>query len=439
VVLAAGLTDGTPVRERVAKAVEDVLVKQASNGSFGLWGPDYEGNDLWLNAYVTDFLTRAKEKGYDVPPVAFDLAVTNLKNRLAYAPDFTSGGEDVAYALYVLARNGRASIGDLRYYGQSKLDAFSSPLARAQVGAALALYGDQATADTVFGSALALLGAPRDRSSFRSDYGSDLRDGAAILTLASETKSQSVDLDLLSKTVRDLNGRTPFYRSTQEQAWMLLAAHALLTDGRKPLLDVAGRQVEGVFTGRFDTEDLASGPIRIRNLSDYPNDARVTLSGVPVTPEPASGNGYAIERRAYDMEGNELDLSTPMPLGQRLVMVLTVVPDSTVPSFARLMIDDPLPAGLVIDNPNLLTGADVANLSFLTLQEKTPFSEFRADRFLTAVDAKSDGSAFSVGYMARAVAPGSFAWPAAIVEDMYRPYQRGRTGSGRLLVEGDLQ
>ncbi len=110
VVLAAGLTGEKPVKERVQKAVGDVLVNQGSNGSFGLWSPGSE--DLWLDAYVTDFLTRAKEKGYDVPAVAFDLAVTNLKNRVAYSTDFTTGGEDVAYALYVLARNGRASIGD---------------------------------------------------------------------------------------------------------------------------------------------------------------------------------------------------------------------------------------------------------------------------------------------------------------------------------------
>ncbi len=88
VVLAAGLTGQKPVRERVQTAIGDVLVNQGSNGSFGLWSPGSE--DLWLDAYVTDFLTRAKEKGYDVPAVAFDLAVTNLKNRVAYSTDFTT-------------------------------------------------------------------------------------------------------------------------------------------------------------------------------------------------------------------------------------------------------------------------------------------------------------------------------------------------------------
>jgi uncharacterized protein YfaS (alpha-2-macroglobulin family) len=439
VVLAAGLSGEEPVRERVQKAIADVLVKQASNGSFGLWGPSYDNADLWLNAYVTDFLTRAKEKGYDVPAVAFDLAVTNLKNQLAYAPDFSSGGEAIAYGLYVLARNGRASIGDLRYYGQSKLDAFSTPLAKAQVGAALALYGDRANADAVFRSALGMLDTRPDTGGWRADYGSDLRDGAAMLTLVSESKSDSVDLDLLARTVRELGGRNSSYRSTQEQAWMLLAAHALLTDGRKPLLEVSGKPFEGVFTARYDRADLAGSPVVIRNVAGYDVDARVTLAGVPVTPEPAGGNGYFIQRRAYDLEGNEIDFARPIPLGQRLVMVLTVDTDDKAWFDARLMIDDPLPAGLVIDNPNLLTGADVANLTWLTLEEKSASSEFRADRFLTAIDRSASQPAFSVGYMARAVAPGSYAWPAAVVEDMYRPFMRGRTASTRLDVVGPLQ
>ena len=57
------------------------------------------------------------------------------------------GGRNLAYALYVLARNGSAPIGDLRYYADTKLDAFATPIAKAQLAAALALLGDRARAD----------------------------------------------------------------------------------------------------------------------------------------------------------------------------------------------------------------------------------------------------------------------------------------------------
>ena len=59
-------------------------------------------------------------------------------------------GSEIAYALYVLARNKKASIGDLRYYADTQLEAFSSPMAVAQLAASLALYGDTQRSEATF-------------------------------------------------------------------------------------------------------------------------------------------------------------------------------------------------------------------------------------------------------------------------------------------------
>ena len=61
-------------------------------------------------------------------------------------PTHRHQGSEIAYALYVLARNKRAAISDLRYYVDTQLDQFASPLAQAQLGAALAFYGENARA-----------------------------------------------------------------------------------------------------------------------------------------------------------------------------------------------------------------------------------------------------------------------------------------------------
>ena len=96
------------------------------------------------------------------------------------------------------------------------------------------------------------------------------------------------------------------------------------------------------------------------------------------------------------------------------------------------MIDDPLPAGIEIDNPSLLRSGDVGALDWLDLTE-AEHSEFRSDRFLSAVDLRFDGPV-TLAYVARAVSPGSFHRPAAAVEDMYRPNYRARTETGRVSV-----
>jgi uncharacterized protein YfaS (alpha-2-macroglobulin family) len=74
------------IPQRIDKAIARLLASQTATGGFGLWGPGYSGGssdaDLWLDAYVTDFLTRAREQGYQVQDTAFDNALTNLRNRV---------------------------------------------------------------------------------------------------------------------------------------------------------------------------------------------------------------------------------------------------------------------------------------------------------------------------------------------------------------------
>ena len=134
---------------RLDEAIRGVLANQNGAGGFGLWNAEASG-DGWLDAYVTDFLSRARAQGHAVPDRAFQSALGNLANLVNAYGDFEKGGEDLAYALMVLAREGRAAIGDLRYYADTRADAFATPLAQAQLGAALALAGDQPRADAMF-------------------------------------------------------------------------------------------------------------------------------------------------------------------------------------------------------------------------------------------------------------------------------------------------
>ena len=143
--LAAGahLAMDTAVDQRIKDAIDRLLARQGSNGSFGLWSAG--GDDAWLDAYVTDFLTRAREKGFAVPDVLFKNALDRIRNSVVNANEpEKDGGRDLAYGLYVLARNGAAPIGDLRYLADTKLTNLATPIAKSQLAAALALVGDKA-------------------------------------------------------------------------------------------------------------------------------------------------------------------------------------------------------------------------------------------------------------------------------------------------------
>jgi alpha-2-macroglobulin len=146
--------------------------------------------------------------------------------------------------------------------------------------------------------------------------------------------------------------------------------------------------------------------------------------------EPAGGNGYAITRSYYTLAGEPASLEG-LRSGDRLVAVLEVTPFGK--GEARLMVNDPLPAGLEIDNPNLISGGSVAALDFLDLASEVTHSEFRQNRFLTAID-RSDNTPFRLAYIVRAVSPGTFHHPAASVEDMYRPDFTAHTDAGTVTI-----
>ncbi|WP_375458091.1 alpha-2-macroglobulin [uncultured Enterovirga sp.] len=418
------------VDERIRTAIQRVLSRQDSNGAFGLWSVG--GNDdIWLDAFVVDFLTRARELKFEVPQIAFNLALERLRNFVANTTEVEGRTDDLAYAAYALARNGRPVAGDLRYLADTKLASFKTPLSRAQLAAALGLIGDRNRAQTVFASAVALLRSTRDGASGRSDYGTRLRDGAGLIALASETGAGRDTLAPVTRVVEEERG-TRGATSTQENAWMVLAAEALQRDSGAVQVTVDGNAVPGALYRTFRAATLERAPVRIGNAGTATAELVVSVAGSPIGPEPAASRGYNVERSYYRLDGTKVD-TAQLKQGDRLVAVLKVTEPQTL--YARVLLVDRLPAGLEIDNPKLVDSDSVAALDWLKTEVGPVNVEYRDDRFVAAFDRNpQQPPTFQVAYTVRAVAPGRYVHPAATVEDMYRPDRFGRTAFGSLEV-----
>jgi alpha-2-macroglobulin len=418
----------TAVDQRIRESIDRLLARQGANGSFGLWSAG--GDDVWLDAYVTDFLTRARERGFAVPDLGFKLALDRLRNFVANADDpAKDGGRNLAYALYVLARNGAAPIGDLRYFADAKLDAIATPIAKAQIAAALGMLGDHARAEHVYAAALASI-APRPVLDYgRSDYGSALRDAAALVTLASEGGAPRATVIGATARVEAARNLTP--SSTQENAWMVLAARALARDAQTISLEVGGEKTQGALNRNLHPSDLQQ-PLRVTNAGDGAVQAVVTVSGAPIVPEPAVEKGFKIERKYYTLAGTPAD-PTKAKQNDRFAVVLKIT--EPLPQFGRIIVADYLPAGFEIDNPRLVSSGDTGTLAWIEDAQEPVNAEFRDDRFSAAFQRKSgDPSVFTVAYVVRAVSHGRYVQPQAYVEDMYRPDRFGRTGTGTIEV-----
>lgn len=421
------------IDERIKEAITRVLARQNSEGAFGLWSSS-SAADTWLHAYVTDFLTRAREKGFSVPEAQFKLALNKLRNAVQLGSN--RGGdqntEAIAYALYVLARNGVAPVGDLRYLADAKLEDLVTPLSRGQLAAALSLHGDKLRAEKVFNAALEVL--PRDELApvaGRDDYGSPLRDAAGIVALATEAGVENTVRVALTR-LQLARAVTP-HTSTQENAWMVLAARAFAREAQRVSLSIDGTEHKGNYFRTIRAADLQGKTVRIANNGDRPVQVVIGIRGAPVDAEPAAEKGFKISRSYRMLDGTPIADVTKVTQNERMVVVLRAVPTELVAG--RLLLVDFLPAGFEIDNPRLVAGGETGNLKWLGQMSETAHSEFRDDRFVAAFDRRDgDKNPITVAYIVRAVSPGKYAHPPAMIEDMYRPDRFARTEAGTLEV-----
>jgi uncharacterized protein YfaS (alpha-2-macroglobulin family) len=437
------------IRRRVQEAATVLLDRQGPDGSFGLWSAGDGYASPWLGAYATDFLQRAQRAGYAVPRQPMQQAYNALK-RVARLNDFGSvnyefevyrwpGSNDTsellrsraaAYALYVLAKAGEADIGQLRYYHDNRLRNEPSPLARAQIGAALAHMGDRTRARNAFRLAEQALGY-RNTGDW---YQTPLRDLAGVLALAAEAGETELVDRLRRRLERDAPDADQL--NTQEQVQLLLAANSLL-ERAGPVNVTLNGQPLAERRIMADAQRLAAGLV-FRNAARGPVWRTLSLSGAPREAPPSMQAGYTISKTVYRLDGSLADLGS-IRQGDRVVVVLSGQPEGAR-NYPTVLVDL-LPAGLEIEtllSPSDGAGAtsydgSVRNGPFAWIGEitYTHVQEQRDDRFVASANLRGQ---YRYAYIARAVTPGRYTMPAAQVEDMYRPGVMARTSTGTIQI-----
>jgi uncharacterized protein YfaS (alpha-2-macroglobulin family) len=431
-------------RDVLSLDISRIVNMQRADGGFALWDSN-GGVQPWLSAYAMDFLLRARDKGVSVPGFALERGLAYL-NRLVGDGDFRDAElPAAAYAHYVLARAGAIDLGRVRYFNDVYLSRIPTGLGRMQTAAALALLGDRERALSVPLAGLdsldnAIRPVSLDMSSAPDswDYGSELRDRAAVLTLGVESGLLDGNMLGLADTVANLQASTR-HPSTQERGWLLMAAQALA-------------QVQGTVQASVDGRDVEEGkatvslPVAFEQLQqglDLTNDGArplrvvAAVDGLPMAPPPAESAGLAIKATLHTLDGKPL-ASGKVTQNDLLVMVIQgEARDPKALDAGRgnaLLVVDLLPAGLEIENPHL-GGADAEALEWLPELSRTDHVEARDDRFVAAVTVNPSEPRFIVAYVVRAVSPGQYLTPGVAVEDMYRPELRANAAAGSLVVE----
>ncbi|WP_428658500.1 alpha-2-macroglobulin family protein [Reyranella sp.] len=432
--LGYGPADPT-IGDRVQDAIYRIVDMQMGDGSFGMWGPFSSPAAEWLQSYAMDFLLRARDQKMAVPAASLQRGLSWL----ARSADKMSPNAQ-AYAWYVLAKAGLADAGRVRYFQDTSGGKIIGGLAWTQLAAALNQVGEPGRARLAFGIARQRLDQ-RDPSDY---YGSGLRDRAALLALAQEAAGRD-GLLAVATAVRERMVAKVEYTTTQEQAWLVLAAKAMSSGGGELSYSVDGavqKAASEPVVINPDAAAIARG-VRVKNEGERPVWLQVTARGVPKDPQPAAEAGLAVERSYYTLDGRKADLAR---VRQNDRLVVSIDGFNAGGGYHQVALLDLLPAGFEIES--VVNSETVKNFPFLSAITNTRIAEARDDRFFAALDLgrqpyrswwesdeeRKNDHAFHVAYVVRAVTPGSFALPAVHASDMYAPRIFGRTAMGHVTI-----
>ena len=405
---------------RLQGYVQSVLDRQRFDGGFALWSASGEA-EPWLSAYATEFLLRARTAGAAIPDAA-------LKDALKFLNDAADGEEDdqpagraaQAYRLYVLGLAGQGQPGAARVIAE-RIDQLPTPLAKAQLGAALALAHDRPRADAAFAAAV----APSGRGWWDADYGTALRDQVATAVLLKESGAAPDRLARLLDTLpgSDLNADA---LSTQELAWAAAAGAVLGRDGKPARIALDGQAIAPAPVLAV----ALTGPATARNLGEAAVWQTVSVTGVQVTPAAAARAQMRITRQFFTLDGQPLNLDT---LRQNTVFVMLLEGRAEDGQAHRAMVQHGLPAGWEI--AARFGGGAAPGTSWLGKLTEAEAQPAADDRYAAVVALTGEAPAFRLAVRVRAVTPGVFELPGAEVSDMYRPGIFARQAAGRVTVQ----
>jgi uncharacterized protein YfaS (alpha-2-macroglobulin family) len=308
----------------------------------------------------------------------------------------------------------------------------TSPLAKAQIGAGLAMMGDRARAHDSLVQAVRAIG-------FRDDadwYQSPLRDLAGVIAYAYEAG----DVGLARSLQGRLEGavRDPDSLNTQEQSQLMRAAHQMLKAAGPIQVQASGVTPMEAAAGapRWSVGRLEAA--RFVNAGAGPLWRTVTVRGTPLASPGAMSQGVSVTTSFWTIQGAPVDLAH-ISQGERVVVRIAGV--SRQGRSTSLVLDDPLPAGFEIETAlgpddgkgTGEQGSSNGPYSFLGQINAPLAQESRDDRYVGALNV-GGGKAFAVAYVARAVTPGDFYLPGAEAHDMYRPQIYARSAGTRLAI-----
>ncbi|HEY0545192.1 MAG TPA: alpha-2-macroglobulin family protein [Pyrinomonadaceae bacterium] len=462
------------LKASVARDLKRLQGMQNEDGGFGFW---QRGDESWpyVSIHVAHALTRAKEKGFDVPDGMLQKSKVYLTEIEKHIPSYYSIESRralIAYALNVRVRMGDRNAPRARMLiAEAGLDKLSLEA----VGWLLPVLSGDANSRQEVEAIRRLLNNRATEDAGTAHFVTSYSDGEHLL-LHSARRADGIILealigdqpqsDLIPKIVRGLlahrtQGR---WENTQENVFILLALDRYFATYEKTTPDFIARAWLGesyagehAFKGR--TTERFNVNVPMRYLSDKQGTQNLVLSkegagrlyyrlGMQYAPTslklaPAD-YGFTVER-VYEAVDNPADVRRDadgtwhIKAGVKVRVRLTMV---TPTRRYHVALVDPLPAGLEPLNPALAVTGSVprdekdenAKRGWWWWQQWFEHQNMRDERVEAFTSLLWEG-VYNYSYVARATTPGTFVVPPTKAEEMYHPETFGRGASDKVVVE----
>jgi len=347
---------------KVQRAIDRIFAMQLYSGMLSMW-PELRSPWTWGSTYAAHFLVEAKKAGYEVPQQYLDELLNSIREQMSGDPRTPrhEGLAERAYGNYVLALAGRKSLDRMESLYQLRGEL--SPSARSLLACAYQASGHTAEAAELMSDSRNFITTETVRQT--SGYlASPVRETAIVLSSLLETNSSAAEIPRLVARLEKLRNHQGHWGTTQDNAFAVWAlskyAKRMQTDPanfRGAIQLASGDTREFTSSGSLvlAAEEAGSSPsIKV----DGTGSAYVVyeVEGVPLTAQPPVAKGIKVKRTYKDSRGRVLDPARPFQQGQLVVVDVTVEAER---SLRNLVIEDLLPAGLEVENPNLKTSQQV--------------------------------------------------------------------------------
>ncbi len=195
------------VNAQLEKTFSVLRRRQNDQGAFGYWATETGSGISFISVYVMDFLSEAKAAGFAPPAEMFASGLRNLQKMVAQEPSNLSDARTVAYAIYVMTREGVITtnyILNLRdYLDKHERDKWENDITGVYLAGALHLLHKDDEAENLIGRYKMERRSLRDGDDFYQPLGEDSQ-YLAVLAREFPTRLRKISAEEFENIVRPI-------------------------------------------------------------------------------------------------------------------------------------------------------------------------------------------------------------------------------------------